>query len=450
MKKARIGSWAAVVPILVVLGCGSSAESDTGEFFSAAEWTKIRELGPLADLPADTTNRYADDATAARFGQELFFEKSYSGQLQVGDDGTNGALGVVGEKGKVACASCHLPTSWWMDTRTQPNNMSLGVAYTERNAPSLVNAAYYKWFGWAGKQDSLWCQASGSPESKDNTAGNRLQYAHMVFAKYRADYDAIFPVPLDPALDPNAPDAARFPLSGKPKAAATDPDGPWELMTAEDRQIILTIMTNCGKSMAAYERKLISKNAPFDRFVQGDASALSTSAKNGLKLFIGKAACNACHKTTTFSDNEFHTTGVPQQVGDHVPTADDGRFTDLGKVLSNAYNGTSQFSDDLAAGHAKLDGLAPLDADKGKFRTKSLRHVAETAPYMHNGSMKTLEEVVHFYNLGGGDSGFTGTKDAKILPLNLTAGEQADLVAFLKSLTGEPIPADLAQDTAVP
>jgi cytochrome c peroxidase len=431
-------------------GCSDGADDVTTDYFTAAEWTKIKELGPLADLPLDTTNKYADDSSAARFGQQLFFEKSYSGPLTIGDDGTNGSPGAAGEKGKVGCVSCHSPSSWWMDSRSNPNNMSLGVAYTERNAPSLVNAAFYQWFGWAGKQDSLWCQASGSPESKDNTSGNRLQYAHMVYAKYRAAYDAIFPVPLDSALDPGAADAARFPPSGKPKAAATDPDGSWELMTDADRQIVLTIMTNCGKSIAAYERQLVSRHSPFDRFVEGDATALSTSARSGLKVFIGKGACNACHKSETFTDNDFHTTGVPQQVGEHVPPADSGRFVDLVKVLANPFNGAGQFSDDPAAGQMKLNGLAQSDSDTGKFRTKSLRHVAQTAPYMHNGSMQTLEEVVHFYNNGGGASDYAGTKDSRILPLNLTLEEEANLVAFLKALTGDPIRAELGQDTSTP
>jgi cytochrome c peroxidase len=427
----------------LALAC-SQANTEEAEF-SSSELAIIDGLGPMPELPPNPTNAYADDPGAADLGQKLFFEASYSGALTVGDDGANGGLGQVGEKGKVACASCHMPASWFMDTRTLPNNVSLGAGYTTRNAPSLVNVAYYEWFGWGGKQESLWMQAAGSPESKDNTAGNRLGYAHMLYEKYAAEYDAVFPVPLDPALDPEAADAARFPLQGKPKAAATDPDGPWELMTAEDRLIVQRIMANTGKAIEAYERLLVSRNSAFDRFMQGEEGVLGASARRGLKLFIGKAACVACHSGPTFSDQTFHNTGVPQ-VGENVPEVDDGRFTDVKKLLENKYGGGSQFSDDPIIGAEKTAGMQPYEADAGKFRTKSLLQVAETGPYMHNGSLATLEDVIDFYDRGGDETPYE-TKDPRMVPLNLSSSERADLVAFLESLSGEPIPAAL---TAAP
>lgn len=418
----------------------SEAALDEREF-SSSEWAIIAELGPLPELPANPTNAYADDAAAASLGQQLFFETSYSGALTVADDGTNGGLGAAGETGLVGCASCHVPSSWFMDTRSVPGNVSLGAGYTPRNAPSLVNVAYYEWFGWGGKQESLWMQAAGSPESKDNTAGNRLGYAHMVYSQYRAQYDAIFAEPLDPALDPNAADAARFPASGKPKASPADPDGPWELMAAEDRTIVQRIMSNTGKAIEAYERLLVSRNSPFERFVLGESDALNSSARRGLKLFIGKAACVACHTGPTLTDQSFHNTGVAQS-GPNVPETDDGRFTDVTKLLENKYSGTSQFSDDPVEGAEKTAGLQPNAQDSGKFRTKSLLHVAQTAPYMHDGSLETLADVINFYDRGGGESAHD-TKDPRLVPLNLTSAERADLVAFLESLTGEPVAPEL-------
>lgn len=424
---------------LLTLACGESNTEQAD--FSSSELAIIDGLGPMPELAPNPTNAYADDPAAASLGQQLFFEASYSGALTVGDDGANGGLGELGERGKVSCSSCHVPSSWFMDTRTQPNNVSLGAGYTTRNAPSLVNVAYYEWFGWGGKQESLWMQAAGSPESKDNTAGNRLGYAHMVFEKFAAEYNAIFPEPLDPALDPDAADAARFPLQGKPKAAATDPDGPWELMAAEDKLIIQRIMANTGKAIEAYERLLVSRNSAFDRFMQGEEEVLSASARRGLKLFIGKAACVACHNGPTFSDQSFHNTGVPQ-IGPNVPETDDGRFTDVTKLLENKYGGGSQFSDDPVIGAQKTAGMQPYEADAGKFRTKSLLQVAETGPYMHNGSFATLADVVDFYDRGGDETSYE-TKDPRMVPLNLSSAERADLVAFLESLTGEPIPAEL-------
>ncbi|MBA3463819.1 MAG: hypothetical protein H0T46_27935 [Deltaproteobacteria bacterium] len=97
----------------------------------------------------------------------------------------------------------------------------------------------------------------------------------------------------------------------------------------------------------------------------------------------------------------------------------------------------------------KLAGLEPVDEMKGTFRTKSLRHVEKTGPYMHNGSLMTLEDVVRFYNLGGGQSDYVGQKHAAMVPLELTTAEEADLVEFMKALTGDPPPAALGMDTAM-
>ena len=415
--------------------------------FSAEEMNAIGQLAPLLSPPDDPTNAFADHPDAASLGQQLFFERRYSAELLVGEDGSNGGLGAVGESGKVACASCHMPEHAFSDGRSRPGNVSLGVKHTTRNTPSLVNVAYYEWHGWGGKQDSLWTQASLSPESSSNTGGNRCDYAHMVWEHYREPYTDVFGEELPAALDPASGDADRFPARCKPKKSPSDPDGAWEQMSDDDRHAINQIMANCGKAVAAYERRLVSRNAPFDRFVEGDRTAISASAKRGLRLFIGKAGCAACHSGTSLSDNDFHNTGVPQ-VGPNVPEEDDGRYTDVSSLLKHTFNTASEFSDDREHGEEKLADLAPRDDLRGAFRTKSLRNVAESAPYFHNGSMATLRDVIEFYNDGGGSSDFVGTQDAKMVSLNLTQAEIDDLVAFLETLTGDPIPEDLRVDTS--
>lgn len=427
---------------VALAGCMTDKMVDV---FTEEEFDQIKQFGPLGELPQISTNRYANDEAAATFGQRLFFEKSYSHALTIADP----ALGVVGDKGKLACASCHDVTNYYTDTRSHPNSTSLGVTWTTRNAPTLVNVAFYTWNSWGGKEDSLWYQGANGCESAVNFGGNRLEYAHMLYRKYRADYNALFPVPLDPALDPAAGDAARFPAQGKPKANAMAPDGPWEMMTGADRDILNTIMANIGKAIEAYERKLVSRNAPIDKYIMGDTTALSSAAKRGLRLFIGKAACVDCHSGPTFSDQKFHNTGVPQ-IGINLPRVDNGRFDDLARTLTNAFNGASKYSDDPAAGMAKLAGMQVTDDLKGQFRTGMLRQIDATGPYMHTGGLNSLEDVVQFYNLGGGTADFAGTKSAAMAPLLLTDDEQADLVAFLKSLTGEQPPPGLGKDTAIP
>jgi cytochrome c peroxidase len=168
------------------------------------------------------------------------------------------------------------------------------------------------------------------------------------------------------------------------------------------------------KAIAAFERTLLSGNSPFDRYQYGgERSALSAAAIRGLAIFADKnrGNCATCHtigeKFALFTDGGFHNLGVGMD--------SNGELTDLGRYV-----------------HTRSE------ADRGAFRTPSLRNVAKTAPYMHDGSLKTLREVVDFY-VGGGNS--NTQLDKEIRPLKLSAQERNDLIAFLESLTGE-VPAN--------
>jgi cytochrome c peroxidase len=430
-----------IVVIATAAGCMGENMVDV---FTEEEFEQIKKLGPLGDVPPDPTNRYADDRAVATFGQRLFNEKGYSHALTIADP----ALGNVGDKGKISCTSCHDPGNYYTDTRSKPNATSLGVTWTQRNTPTLVNSAFYTWGSWGGKDDTMWFQGANGCESQVNFASNRLEYAHLIYRKYRADYNALFPIPLDPALDPAAPDAARFPANGRPKSSPTAADGPWELMTTGDKDIVQVILANTGKALAAFERQLVSRNAPIDKYIAGDYTALSSAAKRGLRLFIGKAACVDCHSGPQLSDQKFHNTGVPQ-IGPNLPRTDNGRYDDLARTLPNAWNAAGKYSDNADMGIAKLAGMELNDNLKGLFRTSMLRQIDKTGPYMHTGAYATLEDVVHFYNQGGGDANFAGTKSSAMVPLLLTPEEEGDLVEFLRTLTGEPPPAELAKDTAI-
>lgn len=155
-------------------------------------------------------------------------------------------------------------------------------------------------------------------------------------------------------------------------------------------------------AIAAFERTVVSTNSPFDKYVLGDSQAMDAAAVRGMALFKGKARCLLCHNGPNFTDNRFHNLGVPQ-VG---PLKED-----LGR-----YNVTRQ------------------EGDKGAFKTPTLRSIAETAPYMHDGAFKSLEEVVDFKDQGGAPN---PNLSPLVKKLNLTPQEKADLVAFLKALSGE-------------
>jgi cytochrome c peroxidase len=160
-----------------------------------------------------------------------------------------------------------------------------------------------------------------------------------------------------------------------------------------------------GEAIAAYERTIISTNSAFDKFVLGDPKAMGDDAQRGMAVFKGKGRCILCHNDSNITDNQFHNTGVPQ-VG---PMKED-----LGRYY-----------------------VTRRDADKGAFKTPTLRSIIETSPYMHDGVFKTLEEVVEFYDKGGTAN---PNLDPRIKPLGLAPQEKTDLIAFLKALTGEPIP----------
>jgi cytochrome c peroxidase len=428
-----------------------------------AEWEIIRTLSPLPKVPPDTTNAFGDDPRAARLGQMLFFEKAIAGPIITGNDGSNGGLGRPGETRKISCASCHQPDSGWMfDLRSNtgvpqnPHATALGADWTLRNVSSIINTAYYKiWHENDGVADSVWADALTDPEDPHSQNGSRLQVAHVLWDKYREEYNEIFshsPAPLDPRLNPLHPHASDLPPTGKPG------DPQWAAMADADQEIINHVFANFGKAIQAYLRLCISRNAPFDRYVAGEDDAISRVAQRGLMLFVSKRInCVACHSGPLFSDSQFHNTGmhVNLDLSPHADPTELGRFAGLQSVLSNQegttgeFNVNSEYSDNTGTGF--LDGLAPVQSDKGKWRTKELRQVGPTAPYMHTGQMPTLMDVIEFYDRGGDPPGsFIGTKSSLMHKLRLSPQEKQDLVAFLHTLTGEPLPTQLTKDTSKP
>jgi cytochrome c peroxidase len=385
--------------------------------------------------PPDPSNRVADDPRAAVLGKKFFFDPRFSGPLGPLNDGvSNGSLGLAGEVGRVSCASCHEPELGGADVRSRPAATSFAAGYTGRNAPTVINAAYSDvarggWQFWDGRKDSLWSHALGPPENAVEHNGSRLQFAHVIFDHYRASYEEIF------GPMPNLVDAARFPLEGKPG----DPE--FDNMSAADQKAINEVYANWGKAVAAYERRLVSpafEPSAFDRMLDGDTTAMTPAAIRGAKLFIGKAACDECHRGPAFSDFKFHNIGCPQE-GQHVPSIDVGRFEGIVSVKDDVFNRAGDFSDARDGTH--LTSLTATDFDLGSFKTPTLRNVSRTGPYMHNGVYGNLWDVVDHYNFGGSTGSYVGTKEVTIAPLLLDDRELGDLVEFLRALEdGPPLP----------
>jgi len=432
-----------------------SARADP-DGLTGPEWAIIKTLSPLPALPVDTTNKYRDSDAAALLGQKLFFEPRLSGPIQTGTP-DEGQLGAIGETHKIACRHCHMPESKWLfDIRSNnggaiPNATALGSLWMTRNVSSIVNTVFYvhpgsraHWRENDGFSDSEWFDAQSEPEGPPVQNGSRLQLAHVIFEHYRNDYNSAFPDwPLDHALA----DQRRFPATGSPYTDVAN----WNSVSAADKEIVNRVLANYGKAIEAYLRKLVSRDAPFDRFVAGDRDAISREAKQGLKLFVGKAGCVGCHNTPLLSDDDFHVIGlqIDQNLSPHADPTEKGRAANQALICNPAiadgdFNVNGHFSDDP---DTKRDGdFCRQTIPPGLWRTKGLRQVAETAPYFRDGQAATLDAVIEFYDRGGDPDGSFLGGPKEIRPLHLAAHEKGQLREFLKTLTGQPIPTQLLRD----
>ena len=338
-----------------------------------------------------------------------------------------------GQPTNLSCVSCHDLGRGGVDTASVPGNVSSGAGWSDVNALGIVNCAYQRLFTWNGRADSLWAQAFAVAENPTTMNGNRLHIAWVIANNYATAYNALFgplgqalPIPASATSDP------RFPPDGKPGARRTarpairpsrsaTPGTAWQ---QADRDAITRVLVNWAKVLAAYEATLTSRNAAFDVFMrEGPAStAVSAAAKRGARLFVGKAACIDCHNTPLLSDRDFHNVGVPQ-IGPDVPTEADcpaggvcdcttapagknclpwGALDGLTKLQASKMLRSSAFSD-APSDTSRADEVArPLTTElEGAWRTPSLRNVALTGPYMHDGLYQTLPQVVAHYNRGG-------------------------------------------------
>lgn len=304
----------------------------------------------LPPVPVPADSRLTVETVA--LGRRLFFEKALSGN------------------NTVSCASCHKPEFAYADNRA----LSPGAAgkSSARHAPSLLNVAYLTSLFWDGRATSLEEQVRSPIESPEEMANS------VSTVEQRLNADRTYREQFAKAWGP----------------------GP-------------IVFEMVAKSIASFERTLLSGNSPFDRWRYGhDPNAISSSVKRGFFVFSSpkKGNCAVCHeigkKYALFTDNKFHDIGVGVHSG---MVSDEGRY---------------RVTDDTR--------------DRGKFKTPSLRSIALTAPYMHDGSLKDLKQVLDFY-IGAGNSHLNLDKEIHTLDF-LTGQERRDLLAFLNSLTGEMPP----------
>lgn len=391
-----------------------SQAAGTGVTFDATEVRRILQHSPLPPPPADSTNRFADDPAAARLGQFLFFEARLSAN------------------GELSCASCHVPSKHFTDGK----QLSHGLRTGNRHTPALWNVAYNRWYFLDGRADTLWSQALQPMENDDELGGNRMRIARLIAgdAELRSAYERIFG-PL-----PDMSDAHRFPPDARPLPTDVHHSHhlAWLNMAEADRDAVTRVFVNVAKAIAAYERKLVSRHSAFDEFAEGlrtgdqrKQQAISESAKRGLKLFVGDANCRLCHSGPNFSDGEFHNIGVPTLDGG--PPRDPGRLEGLSMLLSSPFRATEAYSDDRTGPIAERLSFMRSDPEFwGQFKTPSLRNVAVTPPYMHQGQFATLHDVLMYYATLEGS---TALHHQEPFLAALELHQIDDVMAFLETLT---------------
>lgn len=328
--------------ILMVVILSASANL----LFAATDMTATFPPHPDAQLAALRENFVRPSEVPAPKSNPITAEKVALGKLLFFDPRLSGS-------GAISCATCHNPALGWGD------GLATGIghmgAHLSRHTPTILNVAYGEPYFWDGRAATLEDQAKG---------------------------------PLTAAKEMSMSAESALPL------LRSIPEYVEAFGRAYPGQAVS--LDTIASAIATYERTVISSQAPFDRWVNGDAHAISEAAVRGFVLFNGKADCAVCHATWRMSDDGFHDIGM--------------RDTDRGRA-------------------AVMPGIVQLEH---AFKTPTLRNVSLRAPYMHDGSIATLIAVIDHY-----DNGFERrpSLDSNIHPLGLTPEEKADLLAFLNTLT---------------
>jgi cytochrome c peroxidase len=330
---------------------------------SAEERDRIIAHGPWpAPMARDASNRASGSEAAIAFGRRMFHEPRLSAN------------------GYVACAACHQTNRGWTDAIPRAR----GLAPVDRNTPTLTNAALNSTFGWIGASDSLW-MASLRPILDEREMGsNASAVAHVVRIG-----DGL---------------ACEYRLAFGRTPEAMDDE---------------VVMVDVAKAIAAFLETLTTGRTPFDEFrdslARGDrqnAERYPAAAARGVRLFVGRAGCASCHSGANFTDGAFYAV---------TGSIDSSRRDSIRSLQASRYSLAGPYNDDPERTRTRTESMRASTArpqDRGQYRVPSLRNVAVTPPYLHDGSRDTLREAIQH---GGGEA--------------LSASDLDDLVAFLVLLT---------------
>lgn len=399
-KRGGISAYATVILCLFVLisplNSGDKAKendksrkanSDDGfsseaVVFTDGEKSLLKSFTPWPmTVPADPGNEYSGVKWAEALGAQLFHDP------------------VLSENKSISCASCHVRSLGLSDGKALPQ---AGVAPHVRNTQGLLNVGYQRWFGWDGGADSLW-SASLRPMLSDIEMASSIE---SLAPKLRATSYLV------ESLSHNNIDVADLP----------------------DETLVVTV----AKFIGAYMRTLVSGETSFDVYISAmlngkESDHYPAAAKRGMKIFFGEGNCFVCHFGANFSNGEFHDIGRPFFTG--VGQVDPGRFTGIQRVINDRYNLAGDFNGtNIDAELLKTTTVKSGQSNFGQWRTPSLRNLLLTGPYMHDGTLTTLRDVVDYY--AEIDPDRLHTKGEAILkPFQWSERERDDLVVFLRTLS---------------
>jgi cytochrome c peroxidase len=386
----RTAGTARVLGALTLAFAAAVAHAEEVLTFAADERAAILAHGPWSGglsgnwPPPDPSNRVSGRPEAIALGRRLFFD------------------GRLSSDGQRSCATCHDPAKAFADGRPR----SVGVVVVDRNAIALANLRLNRWFGWDGASDTLWAQS------------------------------------IRPILDPKelglTPEQVRAQLAADAGLADAYTQAFGASAGSDTPELALV---NVAKALAAFQETIVTGRTRFDDFrdalARGDTVTLGRyplAAQRGLRIFVGTGRCNMCHFGANFTNGEFDDVGVPHFA--EKGRVDTGRFGGIATLKASPFTLLGRHNDDpKAAPGLATRHVEPLHRNWGEFRVPSLRNVSRTAPYMHNGSLATLADVVRHYSEVDEDRlhGIPGQR--LVRPLRLTPQEQADLVAFLETLS---------------
>lgn len=373
----------AALLLLLVLTSGL-ARAEVSLDWTPQDVRAVAAHGPWPPPPVvDPSNRISGNPAALALGRHLFDEPRLSSSRQL------------------TCGGCHQANRDWRDGRAR----AFGLVELDRRTPSLWNVGYQHWFGWDGAADSLWMQSLRPILDSREMAGSAAAVGKLL----RED---------------------KILACGYERAFGEKPG-------ADDT----VLLVGAAKALAAFQQTLVTPRAPFDDFrdalVAGDRDGTRrypVAAQRGLKLFL-RGNCAACHFGPLFSNGEFGDTGTPFFV--RPGEVDSGRHGGIARLKTSPFNRLGAYSDDPSGASAtRTRHVEAQHRNFGEFRVPGLRQVGRTGPYMHDGSLATLEDVAKHYSTVSPDR-LHSDGTPLVRALALTAEESADLVAFLRTLDVE-------------